>query len=91
MGRSLGGPVTVRLAMDYPDEVSGLILVAPSIDPDLEKKEWYRPPGNAFPFRQWLPVELDVSNQEIMPLKGELQQMLPLLGGRSGAGDCDSG
>lgn len=78
VGHSLGGPVAVRLAMDYPEEVGGLILVAPSIDPDLEKKEWYRFIGNVFPFRQWLPVELAVSNQEIMPLKGELQQMLPL-------------
>jgi pimeloyl-ACP methyl ester carboxylesterase len=78
VGHSLGGPVAVRLAMDYPNEVGGLILVAPSIDPDLEKKEWYRLLGNVFPFRQWLPNELDVSNQEILPLKKELQQMLPL-------------
>ena len=78
VGHSLGGPVAARLAMDYPDEVGGLILVAPSIDPDLEKKEWYRAVGNVFPFRQWLPTELDVSNQEILPLKGELEQMMPL-------------
>jgi pimeloyl-ACP methyl ester carboxylesterase len=38
VGHSLGGPVAARLAMDYPDEVGGLILVAPSIDPELEKK-----------------------------------------------------
>lgn len=81
VGHSLGGPVAARLAMDYPELVGGLILVAPSIDPDLEKKEWYRPIGNTFPIRQWLPTELAVSNQEIMPLKGELQQMLPLWAG----------
>lgn len=78
VGHSLGGPVAARLAMDYPRWIGGLILVAPSIDPDLEKKEWYRPLGNAFPIRYWLPPELRVSNQEILPLKGELQQMLPL-------------
>jgi len=78
VGHSLGGPVAARLAMDYPDEVGGLVLVAPSIDPDLEKFEWYRHVGNVFPFRQWLPAELDVSNQEILPLKGELQRMMPL-------------
>ena len=78
VGHSLGGPVAARLAMDYPDDVGGLILVAPSIDPDLEKFEWYRHVGNVFPFRQWLPTEFDVSNQEILPLKRELKQMMPL-------------
>jgi pimeloyl-ACP methyl ester carboxylesterase len=34
---SMGGPVAARIAMDYPNEVGGLILVAPSIDPALEK------------------------------------------------------
>jgi pimeloyl-ACP methyl ester carboxylesterase len=78
VGHSLGGPVAVRLAMDYPDAVGGLLLLAPSIDPALEAQEWYRYVGNVFPFRQMLPTEFDVSNQEIMPLKGELQAMLPL-------------
>lgn len=78
IGHSLGGPVAVRLAMDYPDAIGGLILVAPSVDPALEKQEWYRPIGNAIPIRWWLPTELRVSNQEILPLKGQLQAMLPL-------------
>lgn len=78
VGHSLGGPVIIRLAMDYPDRVKSLILVAPSISPDLEKQEWFRPVLAAFPFRQLLPAELDVSNREIRPLRGELQQMMPL-------------
>lgn len=78
VGHSLGGPVAVRLAMDYPEQVGGLILVDPSIDPDLERGEWYRPIGAAFPVRYLLPTELDVSNREISALKIELQRMLPL-------------
>lgn len=78
VGHSMGGPVAVRVAMDYPGEVGGLVLVAPSISPELEKKEWYRSVGNVFPVRQWLPTEFDVSNQEILPLRTELEQMMPL-------------
>lgn len=78
IGHSLGGPVIARLAMDFPDQVRSLIMVAGSIDPDLEKKEWFRPILGSFPFRQLIPVDLDVSNREIRTLRGELIQMLPL-------------
>lgn len=77
VGHSLGGPVAARLAIDFPDAIGGVVLLAPSIDPDLEPNEWYRKVGNVFPFRQLLPTEFDVSNQEILPLKRELQRMAP--------------
>jgi pimeloyl-ACP methyl ester carboxylesterase len=64
--------------MDYPDLVGGLVLVAPSIDPAMEKWEWYRQVGDFFLFRAIVPKELDVSNQEILPLKKQLSLMLPL-------------
>jgi pimeloyl-ACP methyl ester carboxylesterase len=78
VGHSLGGPVVSRIAMDYPDLVGGLVLVAPSIDPAMEKREWYRQVGDFFLFRAIIPKELDVSNQEILPLKKQLALMLPL-------------
>jgi len=78
VGHSMGGPVIARTAMDYPDMVDGLVLVAGSIDPDLEPNEWYRPPL-ATPFLRWLlPRSFRASNQEIYHLKPELQEMLPL-------------
>ncbi len=77
VGHSLGGPVAVRMAIDFPDAVGGLILVAGSVDPALEAQEWYRPVLGSFPVRQWLPTELDVSNMEIWPLKRELEKMKP--------------
>jgi pimeloyl-ACP methyl ester carboxylesterase len=78
VGHSLGGPVIARFAMDYPQRVKGLVLVAPSIDPKLEAEEWYRPALKTGIMRALLPVELDVSNREIMPLKKELTDMIPL-------------
>ena len=78
VGHSLGGPVIARMAMDYPELVDGLVMVAPSIDPDLEPNEWFRAPL-ATPFLKWLlPRSIRASNDEIYALKPELQKMLPL-------------
>lgn len=78
VGHSLGGPLIARMAMAYPDLVDGLIIVAGSIDPDLEPNEtWFRAPL-ATPFLSWiLPRSLRASNEEIYQLKPELQEMLP--------------
>ena len=78
IGHSLGGPVIARLAMDYPDMYQGLIFVAPSIDPDLEKKEWYRSWIKTKAGGWLTPESFWVSNEEIITLKGELIEMIPL-------------
>ena len=78
IGHSLGGPVIARMAMDFPEKYAGLLYLAPSIDPDLEKGEWYRSwiktkvVGALTPWAFW------VSNEEIVPLKQELTDMIPL-------------
>jgi pimeloyl-ACP methyl ester carboxylesterase len=78
IGHSLGGPLIAKMAMDYPELVDGLIIVAGSIDPELEPNEtWFRAPL-ATPFLSWvLPRSLRASNEEIYHLKPELQKLLP--------------
>lgn len=78
VGHSLGGPLVARLAMDYPDLVDGLVIVAGAIDPKLEPDEaWFRAPL-ATPFLRWiLPGSLRASNYELYHLKPELERMLP--------------
>lgn len=78
VGHSLGGPVIARAAMDFPEKVKGLILVAPSIDPQLEKTKWYQYPAQWMVFSWFIPKVLLTTNREILPLKGELEAMLPL-------------
>ncbi len=72
IGHSLGGPVIARMALDYPKFVSGLILVAPSMDPDLEKRKWYNYVAK-FPLVKWgISKDWANSNDEIFPHKREL-------------------
>ena len=75
VGHSYGGPVALRMAMDYPEQVTSILLLAPSIDPELEKVEWYQRLGNFKIIRFFLPSFIDVSNQEILPLRFELEKM----------------
>ncbi len=79
IGHSLGGPVIAHMAIDYPDLIDGLVLVAASIDPELEPNEtWFRAPL-ATPFFSWiLPRSFRASNEEIYRLKPELENMIPL-------------
>ena len=79
VGHSLGGPLIARMAFEHPDLIDGLVIVAGSIDPELEPNEtWFRAPL-ATPFLSWvLPRSLRASNEEIYHLKPELEEMLPV-------------
>lgn len=77
VGHSLGGPLIAQMVLDYPQLIDGLIMVAPSIDPELEPHEWFRAPL-ATPFLKWImPRSLRASNDEIYKLKPDLENLLP--------------
>ncbi|MGZ3724309.1 MAG: alpha/beta fold hydrolase [Pseudobdellovibrio sp.] len=78
IGHSFGGPVAARMAMDYPGQVAGLILVAGSIDPSLEETKWYQNLATVKWLNWMVPQFLIVCNDEIMALKSELDLMMPL-------------
>jgi pimeloyl-ACP methyl ester carboxylesterase len=78
VGHSFGGPVACRLAMDHPDKVTDLIILAGSIDPAEEHTKWYQYPAEWWIFRWLVPRELVTVNREIRALKGGLTEMLPL-------------
>lgn len=77
VGHSYGGPVIVKAAIDFPGLVDGLVMVAGSIDPDLEPNNWWQTPLDWKTLRWMLPPALRVSNQEIIPLQEELEAMKP--------------
>jgi alpha-beta hydrolase superfamily lysophospholipase len=43
MAGSYGVPIACRLVIDYPKIIQGLVLVAPSLGPGLEKMYWITP------------------------------------------------
>lgn len=77
VGHSLGGPVIARFAMDYPEKTAGLVMVAASIDPDLEEHPWWQGAVDAPPLRWLTPKSLWTSNREIKLLEAELRHILP--------------
>jgi len=78
VGHSYGGPLAARLAMDLGTQITDIIILAGSIDPDQEKTLWYQYPADWIPFTWVIPDNLIVTNREIRALKNELQDMLPL-------------
>lgn len=78
LGHSYGGTVAARLAMDFPELVGGLVLVAASVDPEHERIFWFNAPAE-WPVLQWaIPQAWRVANDEKLTRVAELRRMLPL-------------
>lgn len=82
VGHSLGGTLAPRLAMDHPDCVTAILILAGPLDPDLASPRWYNHLARVPPFG-WLADKLiddgmRQSNKEMMILKPELEKMRPM-------------
>jgi pimeloyl-ACP methyl ester carboxylesterase len=77
VGHSYGGPVIARMAIDFPENIKGLLFIAGSIDPAHEKVTWYQKALYHAPLKWFIPGVFRVSGEEILPLKKELTEMLP--------------
>lgn len=76
IAHSYGGPVIAKMAMDYPEEIGGLIFVASSVDPDLEETKLIQHIGALWGIRNIIPDDLRVCNEEIFALKPQLKEMV---------------
>lgn len=72
IGHSLGGPMIVKLCIDYPQAFSGLVLLSAAISPYLEKPEKWRPVLFKTPLNYLVPGALRPSNEELWYLKTDL-------------------
>jgi pimeloyl-ACP methyl ester carboxylesterase len=79
LGHSLGGPIVAWLAAQHPQRVAALVLVAASLDPDLEKIHPMQRVGDWPPVRALLSRSLRNANTELLALEPELRALKPLL------------
>lgn len=79
VGHSLGGPIIARAAVDFPEKIGALVIVAGSLDPSLEKIHPLQWVGEWPPFVWMLPSALKHSNRELIALKPYLVELQPRL------------
>jgi len=75
VGHSLGGPLAVKLAAEYKKYISGIILLAASVDPNEEKRELWRPVLKLPPLCFLLPGAFRPSNVELWAFKKDVLTM----------------
>lgn len=64
IGHSYGGPLAAALPLMYADKVYKALLIAPALDPKLEKIFWFSPLGKKAPARWFAPKALQMAADE---------------------------
>jgi len=75
LGHSLGGPIVAQLAVDHPEKVGALVLLAASLDPALEAIHPMQHVGQWAPVRRLLPRVIRNATAELMALEPELRAL----------------
>lgn len=79
VGHSLGGPIIAQTAIDHPDLVAGLVILAGSLDPAQEDVPFIQYIGDTWPISAILPRGVRNANREIIALEPQLQDLAPRL------------
>lgn len=70
---SYGGAVALQMAIDYPEMMSGVIILAGLSSAELAIPRWYNGAAKSVFVRWWLPMALTVSNKEMLNLQEDLK------------------
>jgi pimeloyl-ACP methyl ester carboxylesterase len=79
IGHSLGGPIVAQAAVDSPDLVAALVVLAGSLDPAQENVPFIQYVGDTWPVSALLPRWLRNTNREILALEPQLEALAPRL------------
>lgn len=79
VGHSWGGSFVPTLAADHSDQVSGVLVLAGSIDPELSGPRWYNRLGNTWLVKKFLGRSLLNANREIYALRQQVEAQAPRL------------
>lgn len=71
VGHSYGGPVSLRIAADYPNNMKSALLLAPAISPSLIRIRFYNRLANVPIIYSVIPTPLKRSNDEMYLLSNE--------------------
>lgn len=77
VGHSYGGSVVLRAAVEYPDRVGGIVLVAGACDAYMNDAQWFR--RSVHFIRLVVPEPWEVSNAELLALTDENRAMESML------------
>ncbi|MEO0410695.1 MAG: alpha/beta fold hydrolase [Pseudomonadota bacterium] len=72
VGHSYGGPIAAKVAVQYPEEITAIILVAAALDPSLEKIHWAQRLATYQPIKFLIGSTLRNANAELITLEQEL-------------------
>ena len=81
VGHSYGGPIELQIAIDAPDNVASLIILAGPADPDLHHPRWYHRMGNTWLGRRLTSEPLNRATDEMLDLRENLEAQAERLGG----------
>ena len=69
VGHSSGASIAMQAALDNPDRVGGLLLLAGAFDPELEEVIWLQTIGACTPISRLLSRPINNANHELLSLK----------------------
>lgn len=78
VGHSFGGPVVLRAAVEYADQIGGIVLVAGACDAYMNDAQWFRRSVDFISIV--VPEPWEVSNAELLALTDENRAMESMLG-----------